>query len=86
MSNVVLLRPYVPSKTLRAMARERRIAAVECLHAKDYDGYSARLAQAKEFDAESARSEHWEAECELARRATAKLLERVLEVAEREGA
>lgn len=86
MGDVVLLRPYVASKTLRAMAAERRRVAVLALVRGKNRRYRRYLEQAFELDAEAARAEHWENEVELTRRAVAGILEKALEAAQREGA
>lgn len=85
MSKVVLLRPFVPSKTLRAMAHERRGAAVRALTGKNPERYELWIRfrkQAEELDDQARRAERWEAECELTRQAAARILERASEVAE----
>lgn len=85
MSNVVLLRPYVPSGTLRAMARERRAAAVLALvggKRSRYREWRLFRKQAEELEEQASKAEHWEAECELTRQAAG----RILEKAERSGA
>jgi hypothetical protein len=82
MGTVTFLRPYAPSATLRAMARERAREAVDCLLAKDLEGYESRKRDATALDRQAFLAEQHEAEC----RATARALEHVLELAERGGA
>lgn len=85
-ATVHLLRPFVPSKTLRAMAAERRRSAVEALVRGKLKRARRFFEQTFELEAEASRSEHWENEVEATRRAVAQILEKALEVHQREGA
>ena len=86
MSNVIALRPYAPSRALRALARERHIEAVEALIAGNRDAWLTGLRDVELLSDEARRAEDWEAEAERARqerRATARALEWLLERAGR---
>lgn len=85
MSNVTVLRPYAPSKTLRQMERARVAEAVGLLLDGDRDGWSRLKEDANRIGEEAARAERWESECELSRQAAARILAMALELTEREG-
>lgn len=86
MGDLVLLRPYVSSAKLRAMAEERWRAAVLALVRGQVRRYRRFLKQSQELDREASRAAHWEAEVESTRRAVARLLEKAIEATQREGA
>lgn len=71
MSNVVLLRPYGPSKALDALARDSQTKSVEAHAAGDEVAYATHLANMMAFDTQAALARRWENRCaELARGAS----------------
>jgi hypothetical protein len=79
MGTVSILRPYPPAATLRDMARARWREAVLCLEAGDYDGWASRMRDVERLTDQARLARAHEEHC----RATARALDRLLELAER---